>query len=157
MPATSLSSRAALSLLASLSGCVADERTSDTQENTSSHPQIFLTTVAFARPQHTSVDTLPAETYEGWKQYRLVCDRCHGEEAQGTSFGPSLLAALKPDGAIPTKEAFIQLLVSGRPDKGMPPAKTLGLDPKYFDGMYDYLHGRATGAYKPGRPVKASH
>ena len=80
----------------------------------------------------------------------------HGEEAQGSSFGPSLLAALKPDGGISTKEAFVQLLVSGRPDKGMPSAKTLGLDPKYFDGMYDYLHGRATGTYKPGRPVKAS-
>jgi mono/diheme cytochrome c family protein len=155
MPATSLSSRAALSLLASLSGCVADERTSDTQEKAVGLTRTFLATVAYA-PHHTSLDTLPPETYEGWKQYQLVCARCHGEEAQGSSFGPSLLGALKPDGGIPTKEAFVQLLVSGRPDKGMPPAKTLGLEPKYFDGMYDYLHGRATGAYKPGRPVKGS-
>jgi hypothetical protein len=154
MPAISLSSRAALSLLASLSACVADERTTDTQE-TGSLPRTFLATVAYA-PHYTSLDTLPPETYEGWKQYQLVCARCHGEEAQGSSFGPSLLAALKPDGSIPTKEAFVQLLVSGRPDKGMPPVETLGLEPEYFDGMYDYLRGRATGAYKPGRPVKAS-
>jgi mono/diheme cytochrome c family protein len=156
MPATSLSSRAALSLLASLSGCVADERTSDTQTTAGEVTRPFLATVAYAPPPAFPLDTIPPEAYEGWKQYQLVCSRCHGEEAQGSSFGPSLLAALKPDGGIPTKEAFIQLLVSGRPDKGMPPAKTLGLDPKYFDGMYDYLHGRATGAYKPGRPVKAS-
>ena len=154
MPAITLSSRAALSLLASLSACVADERTTDTQK-TGSLPRTFLATVAYA-PHYTSLDTLPPETYEGWKQYQLVCARCHGEEAQGSSFGPSLLAALKPDGGIPTKEAFVQLLVSGRPDKGMPPVKTLGLEPEYFDGIYDYLHGRATGAYKPGRPVKAS-
>ena len=154
MPATSLSSRATLSLLASLSACGADERTTETQE-TGSLPRTFLATAAYA-PHYTSIDTLPPETYEGWKQYQLVCARCHGEEAQGSSFGPSLLAAMKPDGSIPTKEAFVQLLVSGRPDKGMPPVKTLGLEPKYFDGMYDYLHGRATGAYKPGRPVKAS-
>jgi mono/diheme cytochrome c family protein len=88
MPATSLSHRTALSLLASLSACVADERT-------------FLATVAYA-PHYTSLDTLPPQTYEGWKQYQLVCARCHGEEAQGSSFGPSLLAALKPDGSIPT-------------------------------------------------------
>ena len=154
MPAISLSSRAALSLLASLSACVADERTTDTKE-TGSLPRTFLATVAYA-PHYTPLDTLPPESYEGWKQYQLVCARCHGEEAQGSSFGPSLLAALKPDGGIPTKEAFVQLLVSGRPDKGMPPVKTLGLEPQYFDGMYDYLRGRATGAYKPGRPVKAS-
>jgi mono/diheme cytochrome c family protein len=154
MPATSLSSRATLSLLASLSACGADERTTETQE-TGSLPRTFLATAAYA-PHYTSIDTLPPETYEGWKQYQLVCARCHGEEAQGSSFGPSLLAAMKPDGSVPTKEAFVQLLVAGRPDKGMPPAKTLGLEPQYFDGMYDYLHGRATGAYKPGRPVKAS-
>jgi mono/diheme cytochrome c family protein len=154
MPATSLSSRAALSLFASLSGCVADDPTTDTRE-TGSLPRSFLATVAY-QPSYTSADTLPPEIYEGWKQYQLVCARCHGEEAQGSSFGPSLLAALKPDGGIPTKEAFVQLLVVGRPDKGMASAKTLGLEPKYFDGMYDYLHGRATGAYKPGRPVKAS-
>jgi hypothetical protein len=156
MPATSLSSRAALSLLASLSGCLADERTSDSQETEGTLTRTFLATVAYSTPHATWRDTLPPETYEGWKQYQLVCSRCHGQEAQGTSFGPSLLAALKPDGGIPTKEAFIQLLVSGRPDKGMGSAKTLGLDPKYFDGMYDYLHGRATGTYKAGRPVKAS-
>ena len=156
MPATSLSSRVALSLLASLSGCVADERTADTQETGGAGTRTFLATMTFAPPHTVPLDTIPPEAYEGWKQYQLVCSRCHGEEAQGSSFGPSLLAALKPEGGIPTKEAFVQLLVSGRPDKGMPSAKTLGLDPKYFDGMYDYLHGRATGTYKPGRPVKAS-
>lgn len=154
MPTTSLSCGVALSLLASLGACVADERTTDARE-TGSLPRTFLATVAY-QPRHTSADTLPPEVYEGWKQYQLVCARCHGEEAQGSSFGPSLLAALKPDGGIPTKEAFVQLLVSGRPDKGMATAKTLGLEPQYFDGLYDYLHGRATGAYKPGRPVRAS-
>ncbi|HSE68298.1 MAG TPA: cytochrome c [Gemmatimonadales bacterium] len=156
MPATALSSRAALSLLASLSGCVAEERTSDTQESAGGPSRTFLAAITNTHPYHTTLDTIPPDSYEGWKQYQLVCSRCHGEEAQGSSFGPSLLASLKPDGGIPSKEAFVQLLVSGRPDQGMPSAKTLGLDPKYFDGMYDYLHGRATGAYKPGRPVKAS-
>jgi mono/diheme cytochrome c family protein len=155
MPASTLSGRATLGLLASLSGCLADDRTPDTRETASSLTRSFLATAAYT-PHSTSPDTLPPETYEGWKQYSLICARCHGEDAQGSSFGPSLLTAMKGDGSVPSKEAFVQLLAAGRPDKGMPPAKTLGLEPQYFDGMYDYLHGRATGTYKGGRPVKAS-
>jgi hypothetical protein len=36
-------------------------------------------------------DTLDPITYEGWKQFRLLCDRCHGEDAEGTTFGPTRL------------------------------------------------------------------
>lgn len=98
MPATSFSSRAALSLLASLSGCVADERTSDAQEPDGPASRPFLATVAHTPAPAVSLDTVPPEAYEGWKQYQLVGSRCHGEAAQGSSFGPSLLAALKADG-----------------------------------------------------------
>jgi hypothetical protein len=99
-------------------------------------------------------DTLEPAAYEGWKQYRLVCDRCHGEEARGTTFGPDLLEALKPGGPVATREGFIALMVVGRPEKGMPPASRLGLAPEHFDGLYDYLHGRSTGRYFGGRPAR---
>lgn len=100
------------------------------------------------------VDTLAPLEYDGWKQYRLLCDRCHGEEARGTSFGPDLLAALRPTGAVPSREAFIALLLSGRPDRGMPPAAQLGLAPETFDGLYLYLRGRSEGRYRGGRPAR---
>jgi cbb3-type cytochrome c oxidase subunit III len=98
-------------------------------------------------------DTLAPELYNGWKQFRLLCDRCHGEDARGTTFGPDLLPALSADGAVPTREAFIALLIHGRPDRGMPAAATLGLSPQYFDGLYNYLHGRSAGALYGGRPA----
>jgi mono/diheme cytochrome c family protein len=108
-------------------------------------------------PYHTPpTDTLESATYDGWKQYRLYCDRCHGEEAGGTSFGPNLLTALRPDGSIPSRGAFVALLVTGRPDRGMPTAATLGVDPKYFDGLYDYLQGRSAGRFLGGRPARRS-
>lgn len=108
-----------------------------------------------ARPhQALAADTLDPQTYDGWKRYRLVCDRCHGEDAQGTTFGPSLLEALKPTGAVPSKEAFVALMASGRPARGMPPAAKLGLTPEYFDGLYDYLQGRSAGRFSGGRPVR---
>jgi mono/diheme cytochrome c family protein len=100
---------------------------------------------------HDSVD---AATYDGWKQYSLQCARCHGDDALGTSFGPNLVASLRSDGTIPSREAFLALLASGRPDKGMPAAATLGLDQKYFDGIYEYLSGRSAGRFRGGRPVR---
>lgn len=100
-------------------------------------------------------DTLPPEIYTGWKQFRLLCDRCHGEDARGTTFGPDLLPALRPDGSVPTREAFIALMIHGRPERGMPAAATLGLSPQYFAGLHAYLLGRSTGVFAGGRPALA--
>ena len=99
-------------------------------------------------------DTLDAATYEGWKQYSLACARCHGEEAQGTSFGPNLLVSLRPDGSVPTREAFVALLLTGRPDKGMGSAETLGLAPEHIDQVHAYLSGRSEGRFHGGRPAR---
>lgn len=101
-----------------------------------------------------TTDTVDAPTYEGWKQYRLLCDRCHGEEARGTTFGPDLMPAFKAGGAGASAESFKALLTTGRPDKGMPSAATLGLSPEHFDGLYRYLQGRSSGKLKGGRPVQ---
>ena len=98
-------------------------------------------------------DTVNASLYDGWKQYVLLCERCHGEDALGTSFAPSLVASLRADGAIPTEERFITLMREGRTAKGMPPAATLGLDTAYFAGLYQYLKGRSDGALRGGRPA----
>jgi len=99
-------------------------------------------------------DTLDAESYNGWKQYGLHCARCHGDDAQGTSFAPSLVAALGPAGDVETQEAFVAILSQGRPDKGMPSAATLGLDSAYFTGLYRYLKGRSDGQLHGGRPAR---
>jgi len=99
-------------------------------------------------------DTVDAVAYDGWKQYGLHCSRCHGEEAQGSSFGPSLLAALKPDGAVPDEARFVSLLTDGRPSKGMPSAAKMGLDSTCFAGLYRYLKGRSDGVLRGGRPAR---
>ncbi len=57
----------------------------------------------------------------------LQCARCHGEEGQGSSFGPSLLVALKPDGHVPSREEFLSILTKGREDKGCPRPARWGL------------------------------
>lgn len=112
-------------------------------------------TLAVADPNHPAPrDTLDGLAYEGWKQYSLQCARCHGDDALGTSFGPDLVASLRPDGRVPTREAFMAVLVAGRPDKGMPPAARLGLEPANLEGLFEYLSGRSSGRFHGGRPAR---
>jgi mono/diheme cytochrome c family protein len=99
-------------------------------------------------------DTVDAVVYDGWKQYFLQCSRCHGEDANGSSFGPSLLAALKPDGSVPTQDEFVNVLTHGRRDRGMPSAATMGVDSSYFAGLYRYLKGRSDGTLRAERPAR---
>ena len=84
----------------------------------------------------------------------LNCARCHGDEALGSTFGPSLVESLGPTGQIRTRENFLDVLQNGRKDKGMPTAAKMGLDSVYFDGLYRYLSGRGSGKLKGGRPAR---
>ena len=99
-------------------------------------------------------DTVDGPLYKAWQQYSLQCARCHGEDAQGSSFGPSLLTALKPDGEVPTKGEFLHVLGGARSAKGMPSAAKMGIDSVYFDGLYEYLKGRSDGRFHGGRPAR---
>jgi len=99
-------------------------------------------------------DTVDVPLYKAWQQYSLQCARCHGEDAQGSSFGPSLLRALSPEGDVTTRDAFLDVLTHGRSDKGMPSAEKIGLDSVYFAGLFDYLKGRSDGRLHGGRPAR---
>ena len=99
-------------------------------------------------------DTVDVPLYKAWQQYSLQCARCHGEDAQGSSFGPSLLRALGPEGDVSTRQEFLDVLRHGRSDKGMPSAAKIGLDSVYFDGLFDYLKGRSDGRLHGGRPAR---
>ncbi len=98
-------------------------------------------------------DTILQEAYQGWKQYELNCSRCHGEFGVGSSFAPALIVSLKGDGTIPTKEAFVQTVCAGRPEKGMPSWCQLGLEMDKINNIYAYLKGRADGKIHIGRPA----
>lgn len=111
--------------------------------------------VVAADPYHPPPrDTVEAAVYKGWQQMMLQCARCHGDDAQGTSFGPSLVLALGPDGRVPTRDEFLDVLVNGRSDKGMPSAAQMGIDSVYFEGLYQYLKGRSDGRLHGGRPAR---
>ena len=116
---------------------------------------VTVTAAPLADPYHPSPrDTVEVALYRAWQQYQLQCARCHGEDAQGSTFGPSLLTGLKPDGNVPTRDQFLDVLVNGRKDKGMPSVEKTGIDSVYFDGLYRYLKGRSDGELHGGRPAR---
>lgn len=142
-----------LALLAFLGGCSLAAPT-PTPEPYRAAPPAPATAVA-ADPYHPAPrDTVDAVAYRGWQQFMLQCSRCHGEEAQGSTFGPSLLTALRADGNVPTREEFMDVLANGRNDKGMPSAAKMGIDSTYFEGLYQYIKGRSDGRLHGGRPAR---
>src|SRR5687768_45396 len=87
------------------------------------------------------------QTLQGWKTWRaLACERCHGPAQEG-AVGPALVESLK---AL-SKEDFHNILMNGRPEKGMPPFNTSPMVNQNWEGLYAYLKGRADGQIKPGR------
>jgi mono/diheme cytochrome c family protein len=103
---------------------------------------------------HAPRDTVSQEVYDGWKQFNLNCARCHGEDVLGTTIAPHLIMSLKPDGPINTKEAFLQVVCAGRPDKGMPAWCSLGMDPGTIEKIYSYVKARSDAKLSPGRPAR---
>jgi mono/diheme cytochrome c family protein len=99
-------------------------------------------------------DTVSQEVYDGWKQYNLNCARCHGEDVLGSTIAPHLVTSVKPDGPINTKEAFLQVVCAGRPEKGMPSWCALGMDPPTIEKIYAYVKARSDAKMSPGRPAR---
>ena len=86
-------------------------------------------------------------TLAGWKTWRaLACERCHGAEQEGL-VGPSLIQSMK----VLSKEDFHNVIMNGRPEKGMPPFNTSAMVMKNWEGLYAYLKGRSDGEIQPGR------
>jgi len=119
-------------------------------------------------PAMTSVpsDTPPASkgslqvspaVYGGWKYFSANCERCHGQDAVGSSFAPSLVRSVgessKLTGQPLTEAQFKQTVTEGRLDMGMPAWKEL-LTAEQTQNIWEYMKARASGELLPGRPTR---
>jgi mono/diheme cytochrome c family protein len=107
----------------------------------------------FARFHPAPRDTLAPAAFNGWEQFQINCSRCHGENADGSSFAPSLVQALGKGGAVPTEAAFLSIACAGVSSKGMPSWCALGLGMDKLQSIYLYVKGRADGTIHPGHPA----
>lgn len=97
------------------------------------------------------------ETFNGYRRFHGTCHACHGQDAMGGSFAPSLVESLKEL----DYESFKQTVLEGRQVtdasgavNAMPAFANDKNVTKHLDDIYRYLLARADGVLPPGRPAK---
>jgi cytochrome c5 len=88
-------------------------------------------------------------TYVGWRTFHATCHACHGQNAVGSSFAPSLLKPID-------KARFVDVVMNGYSGQiGVMPAWGQNPNVKDFvDELYAYQQARADGVLRPGRPKR---
>lgn len=96
-------------------------------------------------------------TFNGYRRYHGTCHACHGQDAMGGSFAPSLVESLK---AV-DYDTFVKTVMEGRQAQGSGGAVSampaFANDPnitKHLDDIYRYLTARSDGELGTGRPPK---
>lgn len=108
--------------------------------------RLLLITLFFDGEILAQDNKVDATTFQGWRTIRqLDCARCHGANFQG-SVGPSLLESVRTR----TREEFIQMVLEGNAQRGMPPYKSVQRATDNVEGIYRYFKGRADGTIAAG-------
>ena len=91
-------------------------------------------------------------TYIGWRTFHSACFVCHGPNALGSTFAPSLVEKLKEI----DKARFMSSIENGYQGQiGVMPAwKDNPNVNKRFEDLYSYLKARADGALPAVRPQR---
>lgn len=96
-------------------------------------------------------------TYNGYRRFHGTCHACHGQDAMGGSFAPSLVESLKNI----DYDSFKKTVLEGRQTEsaagGVNAMPAFGNDKnitKHLDDIYRYLAARSDGVLDPGRPEK---
>lgn len=95
-------------------------------------------------------------TFNGFRRYHSACHVCHGPDALGSSYAPSLLDSMK---STPYAN-FLEIVAVGRTtDKGgtkfvMPAFGSNADVVENIDDIYSYLKARSDGVLGRGRPER---
>lgn len=109
-------------------------------------------------PQYVVEDGMVDKgTFNGYRRFHGICHTCHGQDAMGSTFAPSLIDSLNNL----TYEEYKTTLVEGRTvtnsdgSVSAMPSMAENVDVmKYQDDIYRYLKARSDGVLEPGRPKK---
>jgi len=86
-------------------------------------------------------------TYIGWRVFDRYCAACHGADALGSAFAPSLVHRVRQI----DRRAFFAALDEGYTGR-FAPMRPWGEDPevaRYYDELWSYLSARANGDLPP--------
>ncbi len=95
-------------------------------------------------------------TYIGYRMYGANCLQCHGPDALGSSYAPSLVDSFK---TLSTEDVFATIIggkraVSSSQDLVMPSFGENKNVMCYLNPIYVYLRARSDGAWGRERPAK---
>jgi methanol metabolism-related c-type cytochrome len=148
---------AALAVLAGASLDAHAQQNADSSTAAGSSASQGSADAADAKPYKIEKDgTVDWATFNGYRRFNSICETCHGFDGVGSSFGPSLVDALKAM----SHDQFVGIVANGKQDVNtaqdlkMP---ALGTNPNvmcYIDDIYTYLKARADGVVGRGRPPK---
>jgi len=96
-------------------------------------------------------------TFNGYRRFHGTCHACHGQDAMGGSFAPSLVESLK----VVDYATFTKTVLEGRKAESASSGESVmpafANDPnitKHLDDIYAYLKARSDGVLGTGRPKK---
>jgi mono/diheme cytochrome c family protein len=124
-------------------------------------PFLWANAADSAKPCTIKNGVVDQHTFVGYLHYEGTCYWCHGQDATGSSFAPSLVDALKTL----SHDEFLNIVVNGGVVNGQPvgygtrnvfvmPAFGTNANVMCFlDDIYAYLRARSDGAIGRGRPV----
>lgn len=150
-----------LFLVAALTGLVSsighagtEKKSADTKAMDSEAAEVATAT----DPQYSVIDgKADKATFNGYRRFHGTCHACHGQDAAGGSFAPSLVESMKEL----SYEDFIATVMEGREvssaSGGTSAMPAFANDPnitKHIDDIYKYVKARSDGALGTGRPEK---
>lgn len=111
-----------------------------------------------AAPEYVVKDGMVDKaTFNGYRRFHGTCHACHGQDALGGSFAPSLVESLKTV----DYESFKKTVLEGRQAvdasgavNAMPGFAIDKNITKHLDDIYRYLAARSDGELGTGRPKK---
>ena len=123
-------------------------------------PSLWVKAADNAKPYTIKNGVVDPHTFTGYLHYEGTCYWCHGQDATGSTFAPSLVDGLKTL----SHDEFNKIVVNGGVVGGRPvgygssnvfvmPAH--GTNPNvmcFLDDIYAYLKGRSDGVIGRGRP-----
>ena len=96
-------------------------------------------------------------TFNGYRRFHGTCHACHGQDAAGGSFAPSLVESLKTL----SYDEFKKVILEGRQAtdasgavNAMPSFANDKNITKHLDDIYRYVSARSDGVLGTGRPEK---